>query len=101
MNKARKWLDQMNPWHASIDGGGKDEKLPNKPTSTTKLSAPPTLEKLETKNHTKGKHHLNLDETRFRACSSGVGGRQKGPGGEVNQTPIEPLPFRSSPKTDS
>ena len=21
MNKARKWLDQMNPWHASIDGG--------------------------------------------------------------------------------
>ena len=67
----------MKPWHASIDGG-KDEKLPNKPTQRKKLSAPPRPEKLETKNHTKGKHHLNLDETRFRARSSGVGGRQKG-----------------------
>ena len=80
---------------------GKDEKLPNKPTPSKKLLAPQRLEKLETKNHTKGKHHLNLDETRFRPRSSGVGARQKGPGGDVNQTPIEPLPFRSSPKTDS
>ena len=60
IKKAHRWLDQMKPWHASIDGG-KDEKLPNKPTQRKKLSATSNPGNLETKDHTKGKQHLNHD----------------------------------------